>query len=429
MAHRVIQCWSMTMFFKLPYWLAALLWAASMASAAPLGFDDALTRALAEAPTLSASASKIAATRQRAIPADALPDPQLTLGLANVPIDGDDRFSLDDEPMTMRMIGVMQAFPNAAKRGARAGAARGRVGLAEAEMRVVRQTVLRQTAQVWIRRHTAEAQLQHIAALYDENRLFDAAVRARLTGGGGMASDVVLPREEAALIAEREDQLNARRAQAIAGLRRWIGDAADWPLEGAPPQWPIDHGHLAHRLEQHPELALYSQEARVLDAEIGVAQAATRPDWRLALVYQQRGSQFGDMAGIELGFDLPVFASTRQDPLIAARVAERAALDADYQARLRAHTAELDADLAEYRRLDRALARQHEVLLPLAQEKVTLMQAAWRGGRGSLAELIGARRARIDAELKAIELAGARAEMAARLHFTYAQPDEPGVQP
>lgn len=419
------------MFFKLPYWLAAPLWAASMAgaSATPLGFDDALTRALAETPALPASAGKIDAARQGAIPADALPDPQLTLGLANVPIDGDDRFSLDDDPMTMTMIGVRQAFPNAAKRGARAAAAKGRVGLAEAEMQVVRQTVLRQTAQAWIRRHTAEAQLQHIAALYDENRLFDAAVRARLAGGGGMASDVVLPREETALIAEREDQLNTRRAQAIAALRRWIGDAADWPLEGAPPQWPIDHTHLAHRLEQHPELALYSQEARVLDAEINVARAATRPDWRLGLVYQQRASQFGDMASVELGFDLPVFASTRQDPLIAEHVAKRAALDADYQAQLRAHRAELDADLAEYGRLDRALARQHEVLLPLAQEKVTLMQAAWRGGRGSLAELIGARRARIEAELKAIELAGARAEMAARLHFTYAQPDEPGVQP
>lgn len=418
------------MFIKPQYWLVAPLWAIGLPGvAATLGFDDALTRALVETPALSASASRIAAARQNAIPAGALPDPELTLGLANVPIDGDDRFSLDADPMTMRMIGVMQAFPNTAKRGARAGAARGRVALAEAEMRVVRQSVLQQTAQAWIRRYAVEAQLQHIAALYDENRLFDAAVRARLAGGGGMASDVVLPREEAALIAEREDQLNARRTQAIAALRRWIGDAADWPLEGEPPKWPIDHASLAHRLEQHPELALYSHEARVLDAEIGVARAATRPDWRLGVVYQQRGSQFGDMAGIELGFDLPVFASTRQDPVIAARVAERSALDADYQTLLRAHSAELDADLAEYHRLERALARQHEVLLPLAQEKVSLMQAAWRGGQGSLAELIGARRARIDAELKAIELAGARDEMAARLHFTYAQPDDPGVQP
>ena len=419
------------MFYKLPYWLAAPLWAGWVAGAgaAPLGFDDALTRALQETPALSASASKIDAARQNAIPADALPDPQLSLGLSNVPVDGADRFSLNGDPMTMRTIGVMQAFPNLAKRGARASAAMGRVGLAEAGMRVVRQTVLQQTAQAWIQRYSAEAQLRHIGALHDENRLFDAAVRARLAGGGGMASDAVLPREEAALIAEREDMLNARRAQAIAALRRWIGDAADWPLKGAPPKWPIDHTRLAHRLEEHPELALYGHEARVLDAEIGIAQAATRPDWRLGVVYQQRGSQFGDMASIELGFDLPVFASTRQDPLIAERVAKRSALDADYQAQLRAHTAELDADLAEYRRLDRALARQQEVLLPLAQEKVALTLAAWRGGQGSLAELIATRRARIDAELKAIELAGARDEMAARLHFTYAQPDESGVQP
>ncbi len=418
------------MSFKLPYWLAAPLWAwMAGANTAPLGFDAALTRALQETPALPASASRIAAARQSAIPAGALPDPQLTLGLANVPIDGADRFNLDSEPMTMRRIGVMQKFPNPAKRSARADAAMGRVGLAEARMQVVRQNVLRQTAQAWIRRHTAEAQLRHIAALYDENRLFDAAVRARLAGGGGMASDVVLPREEAALIAGREDTLNARRAQAIASLRQWIGDAADWPLAGAPPQWSIGRARLAHRLEQHPELALYNQEARVLDAETDLARAAIRPDWSLGVAYQQRGSQFANMASIELGFDLPVFAATRQVPLIAARVAERAALDADYQARLRAHTAELDADLAEYRRLDRALARQNKVLLPLAQEKVKLMQATWRGGRGSLTELIGARRARIDAELKAIELAGARDEMAARLHFTYAQPDESGVQP
>ena len=50
------------MFYKLPYWLAAPLWAGWVAGAgaAPLGFDDALTRALQETPALSASASKIA---------------------------------------------------------------------------------------------------------------------------------------------------------------------------------------------------------------------------------------------------------------------------------------------------------------------------------------------------------------------------------
>jgi len=397
--------------------------AASLAGAAkaePLTFAAALSRAVREAPTLAASAARIDAGRQAAIPADALPDPQLTLGLENVPIEGSNRFSLDSEAMTMRRIGVMQAFPNRAKRAARAAAAQADIGQAEAEAAQTRLSVRRDTALAWIRRHTAEAQLQHIAALVEENHLLQAAVRARLAGGKAAAAETVAPREEAALIAEREEALRASRDQAIAALQRWVGAAAAWPLAGEPPAWPIERETLLGQVRRHPDLVLLDAKARALDAGIGEAQAATRPDWSLGFAYQVRGAQFGDMASIELGFDLPLFAAKRQTPRIEARRHERAALDADYQSALRALTAELDSDLAEYRRLQQALTRQRDVLLPLAEERVALTLAAWRGGQGNLAELIAARRARIDAELRAVELAGARGEMAARLHFTYA---------
>jgi len=403
--------------------LALLVPAASLAAtgqADPLTFDAALSRALREAPTLAASAARIDAGRQAAIPADALPDPQLTLGLENVPIEGGNRFSLDSDPMTMRRIGVMQAFPNRAKRMARAAAAQAGIGQAEAEAAQTRLSVRRDTALAWIRRHTAEAQLQHIAALHEENRLLQAAVRARLAGGKAAAAETVAPREEAALIAEREEALHTSRDQAVAALQRWVGAAAAWPLAGEPPRWPIERETLLGQLQRHPDLIRLDAGARALNAGIGEAQAATRPDWSLGFAYQVRGAQFGDMASIELGFDLPLFAAKRQTPRIEARRHERAALDADYQATLRALTAELDSDLAEYRRLQQALARQRDVLLPLAEERVALTLAAWRGGQGNLAELIAARRARIDAELRAIELAGAHSELAARLHFSYA---------
>lgn len=63
--------------------------------------------------------------------------------------------------------------------------------------------------------------------------------------------------------------------------------------------------------------------------------------------------------------------------------------------------------------------RQRDVLLPLAEEKVRLTTAAWRGGKGVLSEVIGARRERIDTELKAIAVEGERQQMAARLHYAY----------
>ncbi|KAB2311466.1 TolC family protein [Betaproteobacteria bacterium SCN2] len=406
---------------------ALLVGVAATALADPLSFDDALVLALRNAPVLTAYAAQIDAARQSAIPAAELPDPRLTLGVESVPVEGPNRYSLTDEAMTMTRVGVMQEFPNLAKRKARAQAARWRVDVAEAELDLARLNVARGTAIAWIARHSIEHQLARLGELVNENRLFEAAVRARLAGGKGMTADIVMPRREAALIEDRLDELRASRSQAMASLRRWVGEAAEAPLQGDPPDWPIARDTLVQGLRRHPQLLAFDPKGKVLDAEIAEAQAEKRPDWAIELAYQKRGEQFGDMAMLQFSFDLPVFPGSRQDPMIAARLAERAGLDAEREAALREQAAALDSELADYERLGNVLRRQNEVLVPLAREKVDLAMADWRGGRGSLADLIAARRERIDAELKAIQLAGARLQMAARLHYSYAE--QAGEQP
>ncbi|MBT9590808.1 MAG: TolC family protein [Thiobacillus sp.] len=413
---------------RLPLCCTALLLAsvAGTAFAEPLSFDHALALAVRGTPALRAEAAQVDAARQTAIPTGELPDPKLVLGIDNLPIEGPDRFSLTRDGMTMQRIGLMQEFPNGAKRGARVAAAQGRIAQAEAQARITRLAVLRETALAWIARDAVERQLARIDALDSENRLFDAAVRARLAGGKGSALDAVAPRQEAAMIDARRDELTARRQQAIAALKRWIGPRAEAPLTGAVPDWPIAHATLEHALHGHPELAIFDPRGRVLDAEVAEAKAEKQPDWALELAYQKRGAQFGDMAMMQVSFDLPVFAASRQDPKIAARLAERAGLDAEREAVLREHAAMLETDFAEYQRLASAVKRQREVLLPLAGEKVDLALAGWRGGKGELADLVMARRERIDAELMAIALEGERRQMAARLHYAYSEPTVSG---
>ena len=403
--------------------LALVAGCVGLASAEPLTFTRALDLAITETPALRADAAQLEAARDAVLPAGQLPDPTLALGLDNLPINGRDRYSVGDDFMTMRRVGLMQEFPNRAKREARVAVAEGEVAVAAAQTAVTRQQVQQATALAWIARHTLERQLARIDALRAENRLLDAAVRARLSGGGGMAADSVAPRQEAAAIDNLEDRFEARREQAIAQLARWIGESAREPIAGDVPDWPIDRDALLHRLHAHPDVEVLDAKAAVAQAAIAQAQAAKKSDWALALAYQQRGPQFSDMASLELSFDLPLFAAHRQDPTIAARRAESSALEAQREATLREHAAELDADLAEYRRLDKALARQNQVLLPLATQKVALTEAAWRGGEGSLADLVAARRERIEAELAAIALQGKRQQMAARLHYAYADTD------
>lgn len=397
----------------------ALIGSALGAHAQSLTFQGALATALRDTPVLRANTAQVDAARYSVTPAGELPDPKLALGIDNLPIQGQDRYSLTRDSMTMRRIGISQDIPNGAKRDARVTAANGRVELAEAQARVTRLTVVRETANAWIARNTVERQLARIDALNDENRLLANAVRAQLAGGKGNAADAVMPHQEAAMIEERRDELNARRQQAIAILKRWIGPEGDAPLSGDAPDWSLTRDTLGHALHRHPELALFEPRTKVVDAEIAEAKAGKRPDWGVDVAYQQRAPEFGDMVSVQLRLDLPVFSGSRQDPMIAARQAERTALDAEREAALREHIAMLDTDWAAYQRFINASRRQREVLLPLAEEKVRLVTAAWRGGKSSLADVIAARRERIETELKSIAVEGERQQMAAQLHYAY----------
>ncbi|WP_445366641.1 TolC family protein [Methylomonas sp. BW4-1] len=386
-----------------------------------LSFDNALALALREAPVLTANEAQTDAARQAAIPAGELPDPQLALGIDNLPIQGADRFNLSRDFMTMQRVGVSQTFTNPYKLDARTAAAEGRVALAKAQTRLTRLQVLQETAMAWISREAVERQLARIAGLEDENRLFEGVVKARFAGGAGMASELLAPRQEAALIAERRDELDSRHAQAVAQLKRWIGEAASQALIGSAPDWPINREALSHGLHRHPELDLFDPKNRVLDAELDEAKADKIPDWALSLAYQRRGSAYSDLVSLQVSVDLPVFSGSRQQPKLEAKLLERNALAAERQAALQEHTAMLETGLAEHQRLSNAVKRAHEVLIPLAEEKVSLTLAAWRGNQGDLPTLLAARRERIDAELKAIALEGERRSVAARLHYAYGE--------
>lgn len=389
-----------------------------------LTFEDALSTAVREAPILRADTARIAAARHATLPAGELPDPRLILGLDNVPVEGSDRFSTGADFMTMQRIGLTQEFTSTAKRRARTDMARAQQALMQADERESRQTVLRETALAWIARYTWEQQLAQVAEWERDNGMFDRVVRARLAAATGPVLDTLLPQEEAADIATLRDQIRAGREQAQAQLRRWIGDAAERPLAGAVPQWRIDATDLNHKLHQHPELLRFDSRERLANAGIAESRAATRPDWDVTVAWLGRGSGYDDLAMVEVRVDLPLFTGSRQKPMIASKLADRMALDAERDASLREHAAMLEEELSEYHRLLRLEQRYTDTLLPLAEKKVDLAMASWRSAQGSLTQVIGARRERIATRLQAIATTGQRQRIAARLHFAYGDIEE-----
>ncbi len=387
--------------------------------ASALTLAEALRLAEREAPSLAAQVAQVDAARSSAIPAGELPDPKLLLGVQNFPVEGDNRGKLNADFMTMQMVGVMQEVPNRAKRRARVEAAQAGVERAAAAQRVERLKVRRETALAWISALAVEQKLALFQTLYAENELLGKAVRARIAGGGGLAADSVGPKQEAALLAEQEDELLQSRTQQRAALRRWIGSRASEPLSGQLPNWPVDAQHYQRNLQHHPELAVFEPMTDAAQAEVRQAMAEKQSDWSWELAYQKRGAAFGDMMSVQFSFDLPLFPGSRQNPRIAAKQAQLSQLEAEREASEREHAQQLEDDLAEYRRLHRALERSRQTLVPLAEEKVALSLTGYRAGASDLANVIAARRELIEARLKQIDFEQQRALTSARLYFAY----------
>lgn len=399
--------------------LVSCMGAAAQLSGEPLSFDAALQIATRSSPDIAVQTTRVEAARSAAVAAGRLPDPKLAVGIENLPVTGAEQWSLTRDFMTMRKIGVMQDLPNRAKRQAQTDAAEANIARTEAERRVGILAVRRDTALAWLTRYYLERRGVLFDELEGENQLFAQAVQAQLAGGRGMPADSVVPKQEAAEIADRRDELAAEITRSKAVLSRWVGVAAEEPLQGEPPALTLDSQHLREHVHEHPDLAVYVPMTEMAQAEVHEAEATKRPDWGVELDYGRRGGAFSDMVSLQFTLDLPLFPRTRQDPIIQAKREELARVESERDAMLRDHTQELDSDLTEYDVVTRQLSRLRDVHLQLAREKVDDQFASYGAGKADLTSVLVARRELIEQRLKEIELEQKQATAAARLYYFY----------
>jgi len=120
--------------------------------------------------------------------------------------------------------------------------------------------------------------------------------------------------------------------------------------------------------------------------------------------YQQRGGAYSNMVSIGVTIPLPIDRKDREDRDVAEQ-AERATqarlMFDDTQRQIEADIQNLAATLANGRE---RIAQLKQTLLPAADRRVQLAEAAYRGGTGSLADTFAARRAQLDAQLQILDL-------------------------
>src|SRR4051812_24249803 len=310
--------------------------AAAQALPAETGWREALTaavrRATTQNPRVREAEARVEAARHGVAHSSVLPDPEIELGLKDVPVV---QPSLSRSDFTMEMVTGRQRLPGRGKRSAQ---------LAMAQAGVEGAAAMRSREVVEIAADTADAFFQLAAmdsslAILEESRqrLEDAAASAteRYKVGKAGQSDVLQASLEKTSVEEQISSLRAeRRAQAARfnTLQNLPADAPVPRIGSLSPELetPAAADLVRRAAERSPAVAAAAAEVHRAEQELELARLESRPDWML-MGYYGRRERFEDLVGVSASISLPWAHRGRLEERRAEKEAQLAAARASVE--------------------------------------------------------------------------------------------------
>lgn len=381
--------------------------APALGQPAEVTLEDVL-RIVARSPRIVASERDADAARAERLTAGALPNPTFSIGRSRPA--GGERTIFDAS--VQQQANVELPIPIFGQRAARERAADLQVGRADSQVRLTATETRRQAALEFVRLLAAQELLGVRRAAAAEVERVRGLVSGRLDNGMASRYDLVRADAEvelAALGVQRAEAQTAEHAALLAGL----ADARDWRPRAAGTLQQLRAGledgpGAEAALELSPALRVARDETAAAEARIEAAHRERFPVPSIELGRTWTSGPFGAANFIGLASEIPIFDDRRgledkaRAEALAARERERgtrAAVLAERQ-RLR--------DQLELRQA--ALSRFESNVFKRQAEFQEMAEAAYRLGRGTLFELLDARRTQVEAAAARLELVGAIVE-------------------
>lgn len=385
-----------------------------------LTYQAAIDAALTQAPQIQAQQNEVLANQSSEVSSGRLPDPNLVLGIDNLPISGQERFSTTADFMTMKKVGIMQDIPNGDKRLAEKKIASAKTQIAQHALANQTLAMKRDTGLAWLTLYYIEQKQQINKTRITSNQsLIQSLTKTVQSGRVNNQTELLAAEQQKDELLDQRDLLNLNVIRAQNELRRFVGDSASMPLTGTgkPPRFVVHSYELMQKLHRHPELAQFAAKQNQAKAELLLAKADKKPDWSVGVSYQNRGPAFGDMASLEVKVGLPVFSSKRQNPRIAAKKHALTEVDFERETAYRMHHAELASDLAMYDILTKQINRIVQERLPLAQRNIVELQVRYNAAQVAFRDLNEAQQYFYELQMQKVDLQFQRDSIAIKLHY------------
>ena len=398
---------------------ATAVMAQPQVSSESLSLENALQLAEKRSHALLARDASSQASQELAIEAGQLPDPMLELSVNNLPVNGPMAYSLTEDFMTSRNIGISQKYTREAKRHARANVFELKAEKSEIAKALTLTEIRQNTALAWFDVYYQQQMLELLTRQQQEASLQVQAAEAAYHGSTGPQSDIFLARSTVAEIQDRIYQAQARLDNAKTTLSRWVGDINNISLHAAPDitQSSLNTQHLYHQVTEHPDIAVLKAEEAVAMAEAKAARQEKQADWTWSVMYGERSSGFSDMISIGVSVPLQWNQESRQDRVVAAKLAQADQVRAEREEMTREHIAETARWLDTWKSNLVRLSDYEAALIPLANQRTNAVVAEYRGGKGKLVAVLDARKMEIATRIEKLRIEMETAALWATLEY------------
>jgi outer membrane protein TolC len=350
---------------------------------------------------------RIQAARHRTGQAEAFPDPEVEIGVQDVPI-SNPSFTRDD--FTMSKITARQTFPGAGKRSARARSAEAAFESATAMHAEHVTRIAAEVADAFFAVAELDARIEILEGSRERLKRLAASAAQRYRVGRGLQADVLRANLEVTGTEERlvglrgERRMRAARLNTLQALpiETEVGPI-DVPSEdpGPPPAKEL----IASAERESPAIAAGEAQVKVAEEELELARLERRPDFT-AMAYYANRVEFEDFFGASVAISLPFLQRKRLDERAAEKDAELSGARASVEMARNEIRRGIEEAYADLERSREQAALYRGSILPQAETNADAAQEAYTVGQIDFLTVV---RAALDRDAYEAEFAGRRA--------------------
>ncbi|MGR9099164.1 MAG: TolC family protein [Gammaproteobacteria bacterium] len=299
--------------------------------AAPLTLEAALAVSVENNPGLAEMRARSEAMAAVPSQAGALPDPTISFGAMNLPVD---TFDTRQEPMTQLLqIGVSQDIPFPGKLTLKKEAAEFEAEAAAQNVTEARLRLRRDVKKTWWMIYYLDRALQIIAANQNLLRQFVEIAQTKYEVGEGLQQDVLLAQVELSRLLDSELRLAAARRNAASAFNALLDRPANFYVslpdsvgESLPTLLPEDTLYGMAE-ESRALLAAQRQSIHAAQSRLDLAKKDYFPNFNVGASYGVRddtpaGEERADFLSLKLSMNVPIFAGAKQSKAVDQRTSE-----------------------------------------------------------------------------------------------------------